>query len=114
MRRSGKEEDNAHEHHPKDGDERHRRAENTEVEGPGLEVVISQEPSSDWSTVNNPLSDIFVISNYHGLTHPYATYSATMDSENTALIADGPANDSKPRRIANAQVKKTVLTGVFV
>ena len=41
-------------------------------------------------------------------------YSATVDRENTALMADGPANARRPRRIAKAHVKKTVFTGVFV
>ena len=41
-------------------------------------------------------------------------YSATMESENIALIACSPANTSRPSTIANPHVNHTVFTGVFV
>lgn len=41
-------------------------------------------------------------------------YNATVDRVKTALIAEAPANDKHPRRMAKVHVKNTVFTGVFV
>ena len=47
-------------------------------------------------------------------THLYAIYKAVMDSEKTALIAEDPAKERRPSKIAQPHVKNTVFTGVFV
>jgi hypothetical protein len=43
-----------------------------------------------------------------------AIYWHTMDMVKTALIANGPANESSPRRSAINARKMTACTGVFV